>query len=227
MDIANSVIVITAAGSSTGRAMAEHFCLLGAKVALIDTDQALLAQSLSICQQISEQCHSFHLSLYTVDNISTLFHQIAIRLGPMDVLVNYWQTTPLPTLLAPLEHQNVNLGNLATNLYLFGRCAAFNMLEHNKQGVIINIPSLNAESHPLAQIDCSNAVIKGLTQSWAVELERSNIRVGGVLPNVRRHRNGQVYPQAAINPEVLENVTYIVQNDSFSGRTLEAAYAHY
>lgn len=224
MDIAKSVIVITAAGTPTGRAMAEHFCSMRARVALVDTDNQKLRATYEACLETGGICYSFFLASRSVDNITRLFEEISQEMGAVDVLINYWQAGGIPSLLSDnddvLDH---TIADVAANLYIFGRCAAFNMLDRGRKGVIVNIPGLLMDGDIAQNLDCSNAVIRGLTQSWAQELEHANIRVGGVLPRLCHHENGSVRQRCAINYDMIDGAAYIVENDNFTGRILEAA----
>ncbi|WP_232313191.1 SDR family NAD(P)-dependent oxidoreductase [Enterovibrio coralii] len=124
MDIAKSVIVITAAGTPTGRAMAEHFCRLNARVALVDTDSQNLQTTYENCLKVGGICYSFFLADRSVENISHLFTEVNREMGAVDVLINYWQAGGLPNLLASNPIVDETIADVASNLYLFGRGAA-------------------------------------------------------------------------------------------------------
>lgn len=208
MNIAKSVIVITAAGTPTGRAMAEHFCKLNARVALVDTDCQKLQATYEACLKAGGICFSFFLANRSVDNIAYLFEEINREMGAVDVLINYWQAcSSVPGLLTHKHPANDSIADtiadVASNLYLFGRGAAFNMLDKGRKGVIVNIPGVMSDQGVYQALDSSNAVIKGLTQSWAQELEHANIRVGGVLPRMRHSEDGNVRYHPAVNYDMI------------------------
>lgn len=101
MQIAQSVVVITAAGSAAiGRAMAMHFSQLGAHIALIDTDTSHLQTALECCQTLKNPCHGYLIKDLEEANI----HQIGLKVlqdfGSIDILVNCWQGIVLPNLLS-------------------------------------------------------------------------------------------------------------------------------
>lgn len=225
MDIAQSVIVITAAGTPTGRAMAEHFCNMRARVALVDTNQEKLQASYKACLKTKGTCYSFFLANRSVENISHLFEDIRQEMGTVDVLINYWQAGGIPSLLSSDDNLDHTIADVAANLYIFGRCAAFSMLDRGRQGLIVNIPEAQRNDDIAQNFDCSNAVIRGLTQSWAQELEHANIRVAGVLPR-SSHQENMTYSKrqrSLINYDMIDGAAYIVENDSFTGRILESA----
>ena len=222
MDIAKSVILITGAGSPTGQALAEHFSALGANIALVDTNSLQLKRSHRACLKKNPYCCAFLLKSQDSSDINKLFSDIKNKLGNIDVLINYWQTAYIPELL----NNNIRIDNAAADiascLYLFGKCAAISMCD-KRHGVIINIPSMPTDYPAEHSLACSNTVIRGLTLSWAKELEHMNVRVGGVLPGIRRNKQGECIAQSAINYDMIDGVAYIVENDSFTGRILEAA----
>lgn len=221
MNIANSVIVITAAGSPTGRAIAEYFCQLGARVALVDSEPEKLQSTYDACIQNRGDCYAFTLKNEDAACIDHLFDEISSQLGSIDVLINYWHMNGLPCLLArnPSGHHTVK--DLTANLYLFGRCAALKMIHSGRKGVIVNIPCLENQLNSESNLACSNAVVRGLTQSWALELASANIRVAGVLPQLRHIDKGLHRRESLINYDMIDGAVYIVENDSFTGRMLE------
>lgn len=216
MNISNAVVVITAGGSPTGRAMAEHFCSLGASVALIDTDRAALQLSVDTCNSQRGKCALFTLDDYKTEEIHLIFHHIQKEFGGIDVLINLWQGRSLPELLLAEEPSNTMptaISDITSYLYFFGRHAAFSMRDQGRKGVIINMSSA-AENAGSAF--STHAMIAGLTKSWANELEHCNIRVGGIVKAM--HRTSR----APADYELIRNAEYIVSNDSFNGRLLEA-----
>lgn len=221
MKIANSVIVITAAGTRTGSAIAEYFCQLGAHVALVDTEPNQLESSFKACLKTGGVCYSFALNSPNVESITHLFNEITDKLGEIDVLINYWQTNGLPCLLASEDTMTNSFSDITSNPYLFGRGAALKMLAQERKGVIVNIPSIEKTKGAQTNLSSANAVIRGLTQSWAQELAPANIRVAGVLPELRHIDKGLHRRESLINYDMIDGAVYIVENDSFSGRMLE------
>ncbi|MGL5336494.1 MAG: SDR family NAD(P)-dependent oxidoreductase, partial [Enterovibrio sp.] len=190
MDIAKSVILITAAGTPNGRAMAEYFCMLGAKVALVDTDKAALVKSLQLCLSQGAICQAFWLADQHESSVSGVFKQITKQLGSINVLINYWKTPNFPKLLSTICPDN--LFNTGTALYRLGQNAALSM-QGQDEGVIINIPYLTVAEQSEQSLHISNSFIRGLTESWAFELQNSKVRVGGVLPQIIHKENGQLH----------------------------------
>ncbi|OOF13766.1 hypothetical protein BZG79_07855 [Salinivibrio sp. MA427] len=76
---------------------------------------------------------------------------------------------------------------------------------------------INVAGAHLTPDTVANAMIGGLTQRWAKELSGLKIRVGGIVP---RHRHRATFE---MDDELIRNAEYIVSNDSFNGRLLEAS----
>ncbi|WP_275576058.1 SDR family NAD(P)-dependent oxidoreductase [Photobacterium swingsii] len=58
MEIVQSVILITAAGSPIGKAISLHFASLGAKLALVDIDKVQLNQTYRACKANGAACEA-------------------------------------------------------------------------------------------------------------------------------------------------------------------------
>lgn len=224
MQINTATIIITAAGSPIGHALAVYFATLGAKLALIDSDATLLQQTQQAC--LEHQQHTFTFPLTDTDPtaIQQLFGTIYQQLGTCHVLINTWPTaTPIPHLLHPNAIANFHdvMCHGATTFFAFGKIAALFMQHNHDPAVIINL-ALNQSNNQCHLPDASKAIIRGLTQSWAKDLEMLNIRVGGILP---LHTSEQPLHHQCVDcslrDAIVTNVEYIIVNDSFNGRMLE------
>ncbi|WP_068329121.1 SDR family oxidoreductase [Photobacterium jeanii] len=228
MEIAQSVILITAAGSPIGKAISLHFASLGAFIALVDIDKTRLDQTYRACMAIGAKCQAFHLEDQQEANIRHIFEQTQQQLGAIDVLINYWIGTELPTLFSPysVDKFSHSMTELATTFFAFGKQAANYMRQHNRKGVIVNLTTHSTENEHHPGFGGTKAMISGLTQSWAKELSAFNIRVGGVAPisigcdcdDCQSHQSMNQHLQY----EIVRSAEYIVANDYFNGRTLEA-----
>ena len=228
MEIVQSVILITAAGSPIGKAISLHFASLGAKLALVDIDKVQLNQTYRACKANGAACEAFCLAQQDEANIEGVFDSIHQQLGAIDVLINYTQGTKLPALFSPssVDTFSHSMIDLATTFFAFGKQAAHYMRNYNRQGVIVNLitqPQDN-EAHP--NFDSTKAMVSGLTQSWAKELANFNIRVGGVVPitigcDCNDCSSSHVMNQH-LQYEIVRSAEYIVTNDYFNGRMLEA-----
>jgi len=226
MNIAQSVIVITAAGSPMGKAISLHFASLGAKLALVDTEAERLQQTQKACLATGADSYPFLLAHQDEASIATLINKVHQHFEAIDVLVNYWLGSDLPMLFSPasVEQFCLALTEGAAPFFIFGKQAANYMRKHHSEGVIINLAANQINTHQPIN-NGSKAMITGLTQSWAKELAEFNIRVGGVVPLSFKHESA--HPQnkllsQTLQYEIVRSAEYIVSNDYFNGRMIEA-----
>ncbi|RDL31726.1 SDR family oxidoreductase [Photobacterium damselae] len=225
MQIAQSVVVITAAGSAIGRAMAMHFSQLGAHIALIDTDASHLQTTLERCQTLKNPCHGYLIKDLTEANI----HQIGLKVlqdfGSIDILVNCWQGIVLPNLLSSHseEHMTQALTQDSTLFFSFGRFIANYMKSNKRAGVILNV--ITSETLDTTNYTIGNkAMIAGLTQNWAKELKHFDVRVGSIVPISYQETNTSAPLSLSMQYEMVRSAEYIVENDYFNGRIIEAEH---
>ena len=96
MNIAHSVIIITAAGSPLGKALSLHFASLGAKLALVDERQHALGQTCKLARPSEQPCQSYLIPDQSERTIGTLINNIHQHFGKIEVLVNCWVGSALP-----------------------------------------------------------------------------------------------------------------------------------
>ncbi|MGF1690524.1 SDR family oxidoreductase [Photobacterium kagoshimensis] len=228
MEIVQSVILITAAGSPIGKAISLHFASLGAKLALVDIDKVQLDQTYRACKACGAQCEAYNLAQQDEASIKHIFDSINQRFGSIDVLINYTLGAELPALFSPasVDKFSHSMIELATTFFAFGKQAAHYMRSCNRKGVIVNLITQPQDSDQLLNFDSTKAMVSGLTQSWAKELSDFNIRVGGVVPITLGCDCSDCSTNHVINQhlqyEIVRSAEYIVTNDYFNGRILEA-----
>lgn len=89
MDIRNSVILITSAGSGLGSTLAVHFTSLGARVVVADTDSIALLDTVKRCRTLSDGIYYYPLPDHSSESIQSLFNYIDERFpNGVDVLIN-------------------------------------------------------------------------------------------------------------------------------------------
>ena len=85
MKIAGSTFVITGGAQGLGKAMAKQLAASGAKLALVDVNQAVLDQAVSEC---SGQAKAYVANVTDEQQVDYLFSNIESDLGPIAGLVN-------------------------------------------------------------------------------------------------------------------------------------------
>lgn len=219
MNINNSVVVITSAGSHLGQNLAQHFLSLNANVILVDNNQTALNQALQHCQAYASHVFPYHLDDESFESVQPLFSSINQNFDKgIDVLINLYPSLPCPSLFKDetIDSYSYQFSKLAATMLCFSKLAAKQMLTNQKRGVIVNLSSQTQDAFVQ-----SSSLIAEFTQNWAQELMPFNIRVAGILPPRSGHHSRQ-RSWAKRNEELIRNTEYIVQNDYFSGRVLDS-----
>lgn len=222
MDISNSIIVITAAGSVLGSALAERVVLFGAKVVLVDNHYQPLLDTYQRCKAFSTQVHYYFIDDYDHHSITSLldFVQLKFDQAP-DVVINTIDNKPLPSIIDdnPVELFTCNVATMASTLFSLVQMSSERMRLQHKEGVIVNIVPNTLDGEE-ATYSNGAAMVSGFTQLWAQELSPYNIRVGAVLPTQAAMQNRNHLSQ--VIDEYVRNTEYIVENEYFSGRVMSA-----
>nr|AGN95872.1 short-chain dehydrogenase/reductase SDR [Achromobacter sp. JA81] len=176
-------VLVTAGAQGIGLAIARKFLESGADVHICDVDEQALRAARKSLPALSA-------SLTDVSDepqVLAMFAALAGRWGALDVLVNNagvsGPTSRLEdtTLDAWQNTLDVNL----TGTFLCARSAA-PLLRAAGGGSIVNISSVAGRLgfSLRTPYSASKFGLAGLTQTWAMELGPSNIRVNSVLPGV-------------------------------------------
>jgi len=225
MEIKDSVILITSAGTILGSTLAVHFSALGAKVIAIDTDLKRLNKTDFICKENVDNILSLSIEDYSIDSIQKLFTELQEEFKiSINVLINYWPSKPLPSLISNdnSDYFSEQLSSLASPIFGFGQASVSHMRKNNNQNLIINMTTFPFEQQTLG-LEGVTSIVSGFTKSWAKELTPLNIRVGGVIPDISHSIDGhQIERWASIQDELIQSAEYIVSNDSFNGRIMAA-----
>ena len=127
MDIKESIILVTSAGSVIGRTCSSHFAHLGATLILCDQNADTLKASYEEISAFTNKVFAMHVCSDDTTSINLLFDQIESELGATpDVVVNCWTSSPMPSLMAP-EPMSIyidHLSSAARFLYTYGQVAA-------------------------------------------------------------------------------------------------------
>ena len=175
--------LVTAGAQGIGLAITEAFSQQGAEVYICDIDRAALDKTKTQYPQVQ-------ISQTDVGNeaqVLTMFADIELRWGQLDILVNNagiaGPTAVIEdTVLAEWQQTlDVNL----TGTFLCTR-SAVPLIKKAKGGSIVNVSS-SAGRHgfPLrSPYSATKFGVIGLTQTWAMELGPSGIRVNAILHGI-------------------------------------------
>lgn len=246
MQIKDKVVAITGGGRGLGRAMALAFARRGGHVALLDLNEADLAETRRMVEAEGVRAGTYVTNVTHEDNIVAALDGVVRDFGRLDVMVNNAGITKDGLLVKvkdgavvskmSLEQWNAVIAVNLTGVFLCGREAAERMIKLGNGGVIVNISSISRDGN-LGQTNYSaaKAGVASMTVVWAKELARFGIRTGAIAPGFCATEI-----LAAMKPEVLEKVTapvplkrlgqpeeiaqtavFIVENDFFTGRTVD------
>jgi 3-oxoacyl-[acyl-carrier protein] reductase len=246
MELNNKVVVITGGGQGLGRSMALALAAKGAKLALVDLNQAKLEETVQLCKNAGGDARLYIANVAKEDDVIRTFDQVVADFGALDGLVNNAGILRDGLLLKVKDGEVVKKMSLSewqavidvnlTGVFLCGREAAERMIKLGSKGVIINISSLSkAGNVGQTNYSAAKAGVAALTVTWAKELARYGIRCGAIAP-------GFIATEmvAAMKPEALEKMAegiplrrlgqpeeightaiYIFENDYFTGRVVE------
>ncbi len=246
MNLQDKVIVITGGGQGLGRTMAVEFAKKGAKLALIDLGEDLLAETVALVEQAGSTAKFYLANVTNEEQIEQTFEQIAGDFNGIDGLVNNAGILRDGMFVKAKDGEVIKKMSLAqfqsvidvnlTGVFLCGREAAVQMIKHDCKGVIINMSSI-ARGGNMGQTNyaAAKAGVVAMTVTWARELGRQGIRVGAIAPGViktamtdamkpeMRERLEKMKPVGRLGTaeEIAHTAQYIFENDFFTGRVVE------
>ena len=240
MEFTGKKVIVTGGARGMGKKFAVDLKRLGAKPFVVDVVQEnldALKNETGIPGQVVDVSNE--------KSVEAFFESYTSERGAPDVLINNAGITADALFIKQKGDEitkfpfsnwekviNVNL----TGVFLCAREAAFHMVKHKVNGVIINISSISRAGN-LGQTNYSatKSAVDSMTVTWAKELSRYKIRVGAIAPG---YINTEMV--AKIRPDVLEKVIqniplgrlgemeeisqaaqFIIRNDFFTGRVME------
>ncbi len=191
MLLKSKIAVVTGGAQGLGRGIARRFANEGARVIIADvnvaagheTEQALLADGKDV---------SFvEVDVSQNKNVETLFKQVAVTQGGIDVLVNSAGLVHGPTVEQHFLKTSERMWDriMAVNLkgaYLCSWWAAHLMAQQGRGGSIINMSSgggTRAHRHRVAY-DTTKGALEAMTRAMALDLAPLGIRVNVLVPGV-------------------------------------------
>lgn len=244
MDIKNKHIAVTGSARGLGFAMAEDLLRQGAMVSVIDIDEAAVNEAVARLEGHGNVT-GYVANVANEASVDALFEQMKQDHECLDAIVNnagilrdgllIKKKEGVVSKMSLAQWQSVIDVNL-TGVFLCGREAAHWMVESQTHGVIINISSISRAGN-IGQTNyaAAKAGVTAMTVAWAKELARYGIRAADIAPGfIETEMTASMKPEArerAQNMVPLKRwgqpdnialaVRFILENDYFSGRTLE------
>jgi len=246
MELRGKTILITGAGRGLGAAMAKSLASRGAELALLDLDDAGLAEVRTACQALGVRTETYRCNVAAEPDVVATFDRVVTDFGRLDVVIANAGILRDGLLVKAKDREIAGKLSLAqwqavidvnlTGVFLTGREAAERMIKLGQGGIIINISSLSrAGNFGQSNYSAAKAGVAALTVVWAKELARHGIRVNAIAPGFIKTEM-----VASMKPEILEKmaagipvqrlgepaeiastVEFIITNDYVNGRVLE------
>jgi NAD(P)-dependent dehydrogenase (short-subunit alcohol dehydrogenase family) len=203
LGLAGKVCVVTGAGGGIGRAVAAGFAAAGAKVALLDLNEATLAGTTRGLAPTGAQTVAHVCDTTKVDLVRAVAERVERDLGSADVLVNnagILRPGPLESL--KLEEWNQILAVNLTGYFLCAQAFGRQMLAR-KKGALVHIASIAAtEPQPWSgAYSVTKAGVVMLSRQLALEWGPQGVRSNVVAPGAIRTPLSEAFYQA---PGVVE-----------------------
>ncbi len=186
------VCIVTGGSRGIGLAIARGLAASGARVAIASRKAEGLAQAEAELRGEGFEVASFVCHTGKPDDVERLVASTAERFSQVDVLVNNAATNPYfgPMLTGPLPALEKTVEVNMTGYLLAARAVARHLVDRGSPGSIINVTSIQGLSGAPLQgfYAMTKAAVVSMTQTLAVELGSSRIRVNAIAPGLVRTR---------------------------------------
>ena len=203
------IALVTGASRGIGRAIAEAYARAGADVAVVARDAGMLEGVVGIIREEGGSASAFAADITDLDALPALVSTVAEAMGGLDVLVNNAGGNSFSSPVSDMRlsgWQKTQRLNVESVVVL---CQA--ALPHlaTRRGSIVNVASVaGLRGAPLmSHYGAAKAAVLSLTQSLAVEVASSGVRVNALVPGwIETDLTGFLRDDAATERSVLANV---------------------
>ena len=184
MRLKGQVAVVTGGSQGIGEALAKRYASEGAKVAILNRDEAKARSVVHAIQFGGGDASAFPTDVSRVSDIDRAIAAVIEKYGTINVLIN----NAAAYLMSPLggtSEQAVDIMLSANVKGVFFLCqSVLPVFERNGGGKIINIGSIfGNDGFPGSAVYCATkGAISLLTKSLALELRDRNIQVNAIAP---------------------------------------------
>jgi len=245
MELKEVRAIVTGAAGGMGACFARELARSGARVVGGDTNAAGLRELMSSVDGIEGELSVAKLDLTDEASVSSFVTLALDRLGTVNVLLNCAGIARDGELVSvdgdgvkklPLAQWRKVLDVNLTGQFLITREVVASMIEAGVGGVVVNVSSLARAGNPgQSNYAASKAGLDACTRTWALELARHGIRVGGIAPGVTETGFLESFGEETLEGLVSEiplgrlgtttdlwrAVRFILECEFFTGRTVE------
>lgn len=183
--IKDMVCVVTGAAKSIGFGVAERYCALGAKVALIDIHPSVVGSAERLRTQGYEAA-AYVLDITDPDAVKTIFSQIRERYGAIYALVNVAGIVSQH----PIEEVTLDEWEKIMRVNVYGAFFCIQQvlpdMKAQRMGKIINFSSKSGKTGSALMVPYSSAkgAVISMTQAIAYEIAPFNINCNCLCPGI-------------------------------------------
>lgn len=182
----NKTAVITGATGGIGLAVLEAYLQNGARC--IATDITPCTETITaLNREYNNRCRYVQADITQTSQIQSIITTANDAFGPIDILFNNAAIFDMAPLLESDEAMYDRIFNInVKGMFFMLQAAAKNMLDHGRQGAIINLASqAGRRGESLVSHYCaSKAAVISYTQSAALAMATHKIRVNAISPGV-------------------------------------------
>jgi NAD(P)-dependent dehydrogenase (short-subunit alcohol dehydrogenase family) len=186
MKLQGKVAIVTGAGRNIGEATAKLLAAEGAKVAVVDLDQARASKVADDITAAGHEARPFIANVASEADIQTLVREITAAWNRIDILVNNVAISDNKTILdITKEEWDRVIAVTLTGPFLMAKYVARQMVDQGTAGCIVNVGSTSGiYGRPRAvAYTAAKGGLLNLSRSMAQQLAKHNIRVTSVVPN--------------------------------------------
>ena len=181
-------VVVTGAGQGGGRGIALQFAKAGARVAVVDLDEALARKVAAELEELGAKSVAIRADATDPESAAEMVRRTLETLGRFDVGVNnvgnFGSHRPQPILEQGTDFWDAAVAQNLRSTFVCSQAFARSMIERGIEGAIVNVASLSGlrAAINLAPYGAAKAGVMHFTQTLALELAPHRIRVNCVAP---------------------------------------------
>lgn len=177
-------VFITGGASGLGRALAERYAVLGARVCIGDVHEARGAETLAALQSLGAPAHYLHCDVTQESALQAAAQWLQTNWGGVDIVINNAGVAAS----GPIGELSMADWQWIVDINLLGvvrGCKVFApMLAAQRSGTIVNIASMAGLIHPpmMSAYNATKAAVVALSETLKIELAPQHIQVSVVCP---------------------------------------------